>query len=86
MTTVRSGKHLKFHPLGQREVRADFDGGKITSDGRGLLLREVEKRTAIVERFAGYFTDRREPGRVGIVWLAPQLRCRTPSRCAHFAA
>ncbi len=64
MTTECSGKHLEFHPLGQREVRADFDGGTITSDGGGLLLREVEKRTAIIERFAGCFTDHREPGRV----------------------
>ncbi len=64
MTTECSGKHLKFHPLGQREVRANFDGGTITSDGGGLLLRAVEKRTAIIERFAGCFTDHREPGRV----------------------
>jgi hypothetical protein len=33
-----------FHPLKQREIRAQFDGGAITSDGGGLLLREVEKR------------------------------------------
>ncbi len=86
MKTECNGKRFEFHPMGQREVRADFDGGSITSDGRGLLLREVEKQTAIVERFAGRFTDRREPERVGIVGLAPQLRYRTPSRCTHFAA
>jgi hypothetical protein len=55
---------LEFHPLNQREVRGRFDGGAITSDGGGLLLREVEKRTGIVERFAACFRDYREGERV----------------------
>ena len=33
-------------------------------DAGGLLLREVEKRTGIVERFAACFTDYREAERV----------------------
>jgi hypothetical protein len=37
-----------------------FDGGAITSDAGGLLLREVEKRTGILERFAGCFRDYRK--------------------------
>jgi hypothetical protein len=45
-------------------VRANFDGGTLTSDGGGLLLREVEKRTGIVERFAGCFTDHRDAERI----------------------
>jgi hypothetical protein len=64
MSTECNGKHFEFHPLGSREVRADFDGGAITSDGGGLLLREVEKRTGIIERFAGCFTDHRDPERI----------------------
>ena len=32
---------LLFQDLGAREVAASFDGGKVTSDGGGLLLREV---------------------------------------------
>jgi hypothetical protein len=64
MTTECSGKHLEFHPLGQRKVRADFDGGTIMSDGGGLLLREVEKRTAILDRFPGCCTDYRDSERV----------------------
>jgi hypothetical protein len=46
MSTECNGKFFEFHPLGRREVRADFSGGAITSDGGGLLLREVERRTA----------------------------------------
>ena len=48
-----------FHPLKQREIRAQFDGGAITSDGGGLLLREVEKRIGILRQFAACFTDYR---------------------------
>ena len=48
-----------FHPLKQREIRAQFDGGAITSDGGGLLLREVEKRIGILNQFAACFSDYR---------------------------
>jgi hypothetical protein len=42
-------------------VVARFDGGVITSDGGGVLLREVEKRTGIARQFAACFTDHRDP-------------------------
>jgi len=64
MTTECNGKLFEFHPLGAREVRGGFDGGAITSDGGGLLLREVEKRTGIVGRFAACFTDHRDAERI----------------------
>jgi hypothetical protein len=41
-----------FHPLKRREIRAQFNGGAISGDGGGLLLREVEKRTGILRQFA----------------------------------
>ena len=50
---------LNFHPLGRREVVANFDGGDITSDGGGLLLREVERRTGLIQQFAACFVDHR---------------------------
>jgi hypothetical protein len=40
---------------------ARFDGGTITSDGGGVLLGEVERRTGILRRFAACFTDHRDP-------------------------
>jgi hypothetical protein len=43
---------------------ARFDGGEITSDGGGVLLKETERRTGIVRRFAGCFRDHRDPERV----------------------
>ena len=50
-----------FHPLKHREIRAQFDGGAITTEGGGLLLREVEKRIGIVRQFAACFRDYRNP-------------------------
>jgi len=59
--TECSTQRLLFHQHEKREVTAAFDGGRITSDGGGLLLREVEQRFGIVRSFVGCFTDYREP-------------------------
>jgi hypothetical protein len=55
---------FEFHPLGERQVRGQFDGGTITTDAGGLLLREVEKRTGIIAQFAACFTDHRDRERI----------------------
>src|SRR5450631_4809412 len=55
---------FEFHPLKRREIRAQFDGGAMTSDGGGLLLREVEKRIGILRAFADCFTDYRNAERI----------------------
>ena len=47
-----------------RLLTAAFDGGPITSDGGLLLLREVEERCRILERFGGCFQDFRDQTRV----------------------
>ena len=60
MPTQCNQEFLEFHPLGKREVRGQFDGGAITSDAGGLLLREVEKRTRIIAQFAACFRDHRQ--------------------------
>ena len=51
---------FEFHGLLQRKVKARFDGGKITSDAGVLLLREVEKRTGLIDGLAQCFTDHRD--------------------------
>ena len=53
-----------FQPLDRREVVAKFDGGTITSDAGALLLREVDRATSIIEKFAGCFRDFRDPDRI----------------------
>ena len=45
MATQCNAEKLAFHELDSREVVGRFDGGEITSDAGGVLLREVEKRT-----------------------------------------
>ena len=59
MATECIQKSFRFHPLRNREIRAQFDGGAITTEGGGLLLREVEKRIGIVRQFAACFRDYR---------------------------
>ncbi|HTP06057.1 MAG TPA: IS1380 family transposase [Nitrospirota bacterium] len=61
METQCTPTQLEFHALGRREVVGKFDGGTITSDAGGLLLRETEKRTGILSGFARCFEDLRNP-------------------------
>jgi hypothetical protein len=60
MQTQCTQQTFEFQGLGRREVVARFDGGPITSDAGGLLLREVEQRTGIIGQLAGCFTDHRD--------------------------
>lgn len=62
MKTECTHESLEFHAQNRRVVQARFDGGFISSDGGGLLLREVEHRTRILSRLADCFTDHRDPG------------------------
>jgi hypothetical protein len=55
METQCIQEQMGFHQLGRREVVGRFDGGQISSDAGGLLLREVEKRFGILKRFSGCF-------------------------------
>jgi hypothetical protein len=64
MNTQCNPFQLEFHALGRRKVIGKFDGGNITSDAGGLLLRETEKKTGIVRQFAKCFKDLRDPHRI----------------------
>jgi hypothetical protein len=61
MTTECTPTQLKFHSIDRREIVGTFDGGSITSDAGGLLLREVEKCCGIIRGFASCFDDLRDP-------------------------
>ena len=47
--------------LGRRRVEVDFSAGRVSSDGGGLLLREVDRRLRFTERLAHCFRDFRNP-------------------------
>ncbi len=52
---------LSFANLKGKTVRAHFDGGTVTSDAGALLLREVDRRTGIVDRVVGALGEWRDP-------------------------
>ena len=64
MKTECQSQWFELQPLGRREVVAEFNGGTITSDAGGALLREVEERTGLLARFAACFDDHRDPDKV----------------------
>jgi Transposase DDE domain group 1 len=47
-----------------RQVTGRFDGGTMTSDAGGLLLRETDRRMNLLPRLAACFLDGRDPARV----------------------
>src|SRR5262245_22734014 len=59
MATECTSGGLVFQGPGRREIRADFNGGDITSESGVLLLQEVERRCSIVEQFVHCFEDHR---------------------------
>ena len=61
MSTECIASKLEFQGLDGRRVEAEFNGGQITSDAGGLLLREVESRYGFIRGLAACFGDRRDP-------------------------
>ena len=61
MTTECSTEKLVFGNLNGRKVEGDFGAGRVSSDGGGLLLREVDKNLRLTERLAACFADFRDP-------------------------
>jgi hypothetical protein len=50
-----------FQELGSRKVEAHFEGGYLSSDGGGLILREFEHHHGLLWDLAGCFVDYRDP-------------------------
>ena len=65
METECTTEKMEFQQLGRRRVIGRFDGGKISSDAGGVLLREVESRLHILKRLArDCFRDYRDEERI----------------------
>ena len=61
MQTECISAQLEFEGFGKRRVVAGFDGGAISSDAGGLLLRETDRALGLLERIAACFDDGRSP-------------------------
>ncbi|RPJ37723.1 MAG: hypothetical protein EHM35_06145 [Planctomycetaceae bacterium] len=54
-------EQLRFLPLPGYTVRADFDGGALSSDFGALLLRGIDRQIGLTERLAAAVRDTRHP-------------------------
>lgn len=52
---------LRFLPLNGRTIRADFEGGIMSSDFGPLLLRGIDSQIGLTKRLATAFDDKRHP-------------------------
>ena len=59
---IQSGFEFTAHF--SRGIEARFDGGQMTSDGGAVLLREADRKIALVERLAKCFRDGRNQQRI----------------------
>src|SRR5690349_18228403 len=62
-------------PVAGKEVRAAFDGGRLTTDAGVLVLAGIERRLRVAERLVRCLTDPRSPERVRHT-LADMIRFR----------
>jgi len=50
--------------VARKKVTVGFDGGRLSSDGGLLLLREAERKHGLARRLAACLRDRRDPARI----------------------
>jgi len=72
-------------PVAGKELVARFDGGRLSSDGGLLVLREIDQRLEIADRLAACIDDPRDPGST-VHPLADIIRfrllmCQSASKC-----
>mgnify|MGYP006295367343 CR=1 FL=1 len=51
-----------FSSLNRQKIVANFDGGRLTGDAGGLLLREADRELGLIRRLAACIPDPRDPG------------------------
>ena len=51
-------------PVQGKAVVARFDGGRLSSEGGLLALREIERRLGLADRLAGCLKDKRMPTKI----------------------
>src|SRR3970282_43033 len=61
MQTQCNPQQFEFEAVERRAVVAAFDGGAVSSDAGALLLASLDRGLGLIKRFAGCFSDRRDP-------------------------
>src|SRR5919109_990039 len=59
--TYSTPEQLCFHPIAGHTVRADFEGGALSSDFGVLLLRGIDRQIGLTARLAAAIHDPRHP-------------------------
>src|ERR1700745_524714 len=72
-------------PVQGKAVVARFDGGRLSSEGGLLALREIERRLGLADRLAGCLRDPRMPEKVltRLRMATTRTRC-APTRCSSW--
>ena len=52
---------LTFSRLKRQNIQADFRGGRLTSDGGAVLLREVDRSLGLIDAINACIRDPRHP-------------------------
>jgi hypothetical protein len=88
MNTECSATQLEFHGMGRHPVIGQFNGERLSSDGGGVLLREVEQRMQILSRLSRCFTNYHDPKRIehGLETFikSPLKLINNPAGCTAF--
>jgi hypothetical protein len=59
-----NGQTVEFSSLGRRRVEANWNGGRLASDGGGVILREVDHRVGLIAAINRCIADPRDRGRI----------------------
>jgi Transposase DDE domain group 1 len=57
-------EQLSFHPVAGHTIRADFEGGALSSDFGVLLLRGIDRQIGLTARLAAAIHDTRHPSSI----------------------
>ena len=76
-----SSKQLCFPPVVGQTIRADFEGGALSSDFGALLLRGVDRQIGLTARLAAAIHDKRHQS-----YIDHPLRDLLAQRMYHIAS
>jgi hypothetical protein len=74
-------QQLRFPPIAGYTIRADFEGGALSSDFGALLLRGIDRQIGLTERLTAAMQDKRHPS-----YIAHPLRDLLAQRIYQIAS